>query len=75
MQHMICKNAICPYYLHEDSQVIYCMWMQDGVVLHVAFCNRAIAKNYKINHCRSKDYGKCMVAQMLANKTGAYRLK
>ena len=69
MKHMICKDAICPFYLHEDSQVIYCTGLQDGVVLHIAFRNKTVAKDYKLKHCRHKDYMQCKIAQMLADKT------
>ena len=64
MKHMIYKNTVCPYYKHEDTQIIYCMGVQDGSVIHLAFASKSDAKLYKDNHCRN-DYNKCRISKML----------
>lgn len=40
MKHMINKNTVCPWYLHEDSQMIYCDGVEEGSVTHLAFANK-----------------------------------
>lgn len=64
MKHMISPKAICPFYKHEDSQMIYCDGIQDGSVVHLAFANRTDSLNYKNERCR-KDYKKCEIYKML----------
>ena len=63
-KHMISSKVICPYYQHENGQVIYCEGVQEGTVIHLAFSNRADAKAYKLKHCR-KEYKSCIIMQML----------
>lgn len=64
MKHRVSAKAICPYYLHEDTQVVYCEGIQRGSVLHLAFANRTYAKEYKESRCQ-RDWKKCPMAQML----------
>ena len=52
-KHRIHRDAVCPFYLHEDSQVIYCQGIQFGSVTHLAFANKTDALSYKKTHCRS----------------------
>ena len=67
MKHMINKNTVCPWYLHEDSQMIYCEGVEEGSVTHLEFANKTSAKEYKMKYCR-KDYKKCHIADMLSKK-------
>lgn len=64
MKHMISSQAICPYYKHEDSQMIYCDGVQDGSVIHLAFSNKTDALNYKKDFCRD-NCNKCNIYKML----------
>lgn len=64
MKHRVSKYAICDFYKHEDTQVIYCEGVQEGSVIHLAFANKTDAKKYKMDYCR-KDYKKCPIADML----------
>lgn len=66
-KHRISLKAKCPYYKHEDTQVIYCDGVQDGTVTHLAFSNRRDAKLYKTNLCQG-DYKKCHIYKMLDGK-------
>jgi hypothetical protein len=63
-KHRISKYAVCPYYLHEDSQVIYCEGIVPDSVIHLAFANKTDAKAYKCKYCR-KCYGECLISQLL----------
>lgn len=65
MKHMVNSKTICPHYLHEDSQVIYCDGIQAGTVVHIAFANKTDSVQYKKCYCRCKDYEQCRVYQML----------
>lgn len=64
-KHMISKKAICPFYKHETSQVIYCDGVQEGSVLHLAFASKTDAKEYKDSFCHTACWQGCMIAQML----------
>lgn len=64
MKHMISNKAMCPFYKHEDSQVIYCEGVQEGSVIHLAFANKTDSLDYKKTYCRS-NYGKCNICKML----------
>lgn len=72
MKHMISIKAICPYYRHEDSQVIYCEGVQDGSVVHLAFANKTDSMDYKKQHCRCK-YQDCRIYQMLERMNNEVR--
>lgn len=63
MKHMISTKAICPYYKHEDSQVIYCDGVQDGSVVHLAFSNKTDSMIYKKEKCRG-NFKECLICQM-----------
>ena len=64
MKHMINKNSVCPFYKHEDAQVIYCYGVQEGSVIHLAFASKTDAKSYKERHCRN-NFKVCLIAKML----------
>lgn len=64
MRHMIHKEARCPYYLHEDSQVIYCTGVEEGSVMHIAFASKTNSLAYKKKFCRDKCKS-CLIYQML----------
>lgn len=63
-KHMVSRLAICPYYRHEDPQVIYCDGVREGSVIHLAFADRSCAKCYKQTYCR-KRFQECEIYQML----------
>lgn len=69
MKHTISTKAICPYYKHEDSQVIYCDGVQDGSVIHLAFANKTCSVEYKKKYCRDK-YEECPICKMLTENGG-----
>ena len=66
LKHMIHKNAVCPHYRHEDSQVIYCDGVNDNSVIHVAFASKSESLAYKMSMCR-ENFGKCRVYRMLSD--------
>lgn len=61
-----CKTK-CVYYLHEDSQVIYCNLVPGKVVIHLAFASKTEAKDYKLRRCRS-NYKPCIIYQALEKR-------
>lgn len=63
-KHMVHKAAICPYYRHEDTQVIYCDGIIPDSLIHLAFANKTAAKEYKVKYCRDC-YKKCHISQLL----------
>ena len=63
-QHMVHKDARCPFYRHEDSQVIYCDGIVPDSVIHLAFANKADAKEYKVKYCR-KCFEECLLYELL----------
>ena len=65
MRHRVCKRVFCPYYRHEDPQMIYCEGVNDSSVIHLAFADRAEAKQYKVSVCRStQGYKNCRIYKM-----------
>ena len=66
-KHMISKRAICPFYKHETSQVIYCEGIREGSVLHLAFASKTDAKDYKEDFCHTNCWRGCVIAQMLGD--------
>ena len=65
-KHRVAPNAVCPYYLHEGSQIVYCDSLVAGRVYHVAFASATDAKYYKCAHCYSRsgcEY--CFIHDML----------
>lgn len=64
MKHRVARNARCPFYKHEDTQVIYCDGVSGQTVIHLAFANSTDALAYKRAFCRS-EYQLCRIAQML----------
>lgn len=63
MKHMISSQVKCPYYKHEDSQMIYCDGVQDGSTIHLAFANKTEALDYKKSFCRTC-YSDCHIFRM-----------
>ena len=63
-KHMVHKEAICPFYHHEDPQVIYCDGVTPDSLIHLAFANKTCAKNYKVQYCRGC-YHKCHISKLL----------
>lgn len=63
------KDALCPFYLHEGSQVIYCEGVEEGCVCHLAFANADQATDYKTARCK-RDWKRCKIAKMLGELYG-----
>ena len=63
-KHRVCSKVICPYYKHEDSQVIYCDGVTGESVTHVAFASSTQAKDYKCRFCQN-DFMNCGIKKML----------
>ena len=63
-KHYISAKAICPYYKHEDPQLIYCLGVDDATTLHVAFADAKEAKEYKLTYCY-KQCRKCAIYRAL----------
>lgn len=60
MKHTVSVRAVCPYYRHENSQMIYCDGAQDGSVVHLAFSNKIDSRGYKKQYCQ-KNYESCKI--------------
>lgn len=60
MKHTVSVRAVCPYYRHENSQMIYCDGVQDGSVVHLAFSNKIDSRGYKKQYCQ-KNYESCKI--------------
>lgn len=67
MKHYVDACARCPFYLHEDRQVIYCEGITADTTTHVAFANCTDCKAYKADFCK-KNWHRCRIAGMLAKK-------
>lgn len=67
-KHTVSKRAVCPFYKHEDPQVIYCNGIQPGSVIHLAFSSKTDAKEYKTSRCHS-DWCSCEIACMLCENS------
>lgn len=64
-KHYITKYALCPYYVQEDRQLIYCKSFREFSLIHLAFATCPDAKAYKKVYCRSCNYDKCEIYRML----------
>lgn len=63
-KHYISAKAHCPYYKHEDPQLIYCLGLDDATTLHIAFADAREAKKYKNTYCY-KECRKCPLYRAL----------
>lgn len=64
-KHYTSNKAICPFYKHENRNVIYCEGVNDGTVLHMAFANPSECLAYKKEYCRSNNCTQCLISKML----------
>ncbi len=64
MKHYVSNKARCPYYKHEDTQMIYCDGVVDGAVTHEAFADKNNAVLYKKTFCRDA-FHECAIYRML----------
>lgn len=64
MKHYISSKAICPFYRHENRNVIYCEGVKEGSVTHIAFANPYDCLSYKKQYCRC-DHTHCLISKML----------
>ncbi len=63
----IMAEAVCPFYIAEARQKIYCEGVSRGNTLHLAFGNRRDCEEYKTANCRSS-YKSCPISRMLFDK-------
>lgn len=67
MKHYVDACAKCPFYLHEERQVIYCEGVEDNTTTHIAFASCTDCRTYKTDFCKGK-WEQCRVAGMLLRK-------
>ena len=67
MKRYTSRKAICPFYRHENRQVIFCEGVEEGIVLHLAFANPSECLEYKKRYCRW-NHTQCYVSKMLIIK-------
>lgn len=60
----------CPYYKTNNSQVIYCEGLEDGMAIHMAFATHQQLIDYKGRFCRRVCWGRCPLAKILNQKWG-----
>lgn len=58
------KYATCPFYKHENPNVIFCKGHVPDSVIHLAFANKSTAFAYKNEYCRH-DYKFCEIYRLL----------
>lgn len=63
-KHYVCNKALCPFYKHEDTQVVYCESFLQDSVLHIAFASKTNALEFKKKYCR-KNYLNCHIYKLL----------
>lgn len=66
-KHYPSMKAMCPFYKHENRQVIYCEGVKEGTVLHLAFANPSECLLYKKQYCQS-NYTQCQISGLLISK-------
>lgn len=64
-KHYISSKAICPFYKHENRNVIYCEGVNEGTVTHIAFANPSECLSYKKQYCRCGNCTNCPIYKML----------
>ena len=64
MKKYLSVKAICPFYKHKTKQVISCVGVIEGTVLHFAFANATKAKEHKKTKCK-QSYTECPIYKML----------
>lgn len=60
----------CPYYKTNNSQVLYCEGLEDGMAIHMAFASHGQLIDYKSRYCRRRCWSQCPLAAMLNRKWG-----
>jgi hypothetical protein len=63
----ILAEAVCPFYLAEAKQKIYCEGLSHGSTIHLAFGSARNCEKYKAAKCRSS-YKSCLISRMLFEK-------
>ena len=66
-KHYTSLKAICPFYKHENRQVIFCEGVKEGTVLHLAFANPSDCLLHKKQYCRS-NHNQCPISILLISK-------
>ena len=64
MKKYISTRAKCPFYKHESKQVVDCMGMIEGTVLHFSFANASSSFKYKKEKCK-QNYKDCPIYKLL----------
>ena len=60
----------CPYYKTNNSQVLYCEGLEDGMAIHMAFASHGQLIDYKSRYCRRSCWSQCPLAATLNRKWG-----
>lgn len=60
----------CPYYKTNNSQVLYCEGLEDGMAIHMAFASHGQLIDYKSRYCRRSCWSQCFLATVLNRKWG-----
>ena len=60
----------CPYYKTNNSQVVFCEGLEDGMAIHLAFATHAQLVDFKGRFCRRLCWWQCPLAKMLNQKWG-----
>ena len=66
-KHYTSSKAICPFYKHENRNVIYCEGIKDGTVIHLAFANPSECLTHKKQFCRC-NHTQCLISVLLISK-------
>ena len=64
---IIMAEAVCPFYIGEAKQKIFCEGVRRGNTLHLTFGNFTECEKYKTANCR-RSYKNCRVSRMLFEK-------
>ena len=66
MRHYCSAYAVCPFYIQEDNQKIYCEGVEIGTGVHLAFQLPEDKNTYRNRYCCNIDnYENCRIADML----------
>jgi hypothetical protein len=64
MKRYTSLKAVCPFYKHENRQVIFCEGIGEDSVIHLAFANPSDCLSHKKRYCRCS-HTECSISKML----------
>ncbi len=62
------SNAVCPFYIKEDGEKIFCEGIQRGNRIQMAFTDQRLRGEFRQKYCCSFGYKDCPIAKMLFEK-------